>query len=99
LAQLNLSSDVATIPRVDGLRINEVKAYITAGTLPAQVISDFEHRMAASDFRLPSGYRIEYGGEAAKRDKAVQNLLTGVAMLVALIMPHLSFPSGPFESQ
>ncbi len=89
LAQLNLSSDVATIPRVDGLRMNEVKAYITAGTLPAQVISEFEHRMAVSDFRLPPGYRMEYGGEAAKRDEAVQNLLADVAMLVALIVATL----------
>lgn len=89
LAQLNVSSDVATIPRIDGLRMNEVKAYITAGTLPAEVISEFEDRLSQSGFRLPPGYRMEYGGEAAKRDEAVQNLLADVSVLVALIVATL----------
>jgi multidrug efflux pump subunit AcrB len=67
LARLNLTSDVATISRVDGQRMNEVKAYITAGTLPAEVISEFERRVAASDFRLPAGYslRLRLHGDRA----------------------------------
>ncbi len=89
LTQLNLASEVATIPHIDGQRMNEVKAYITAGTLPAEVVTEFERRMAASDFRLPAGYSIDYGGEAAKRNEAVRNLLADVAVLVALMVATL----------
>ena len=70
--------------------MNEVKAYITAGTLPSEVVSEFEHRMRR--IRLSIALPVtgmEYGGEASKRDEAVQNLLADVAMLVSLIVATL----------
>lgn len=89
LATEELSSDVGAIPRLDGQRMNEIKAYITAGTLPSRVIAEYERRRSASDFVLPEGYSMQYGGEAAKRDEAVGNLLANAVMLFALILVTL----------
>ncbi len=89
LASTELSSDVGAIHRSNGQRMNEIKAYITAGTLPSRVIAEFETRKRASDFVLPEGYSMQFGGEAAKRDEAVGNLLANAAVLFALILVTL----------
>jgi multidrug efflux pump subunit AcrB len=89
LAELELSSEVGSISRINGERVNEVKAYLTAGTLPSKVVSEFGRRFAQSDFELPTGYAIEYGGESAKRDEAVGNLLADAVVLFSLILVTL----------
>ena len=86
LAKLGLASEGAAITHINGERMNEVKAYITAGTLPSDVLREFERRLGKSDFRLPSGYTLEYGGESAKRDEAVTNLLAAAVVLFALML-------------
>jgi multidrug efflux pump subunit AcrB len=89
LARPSLQSDVGSIQRFNRQRVNEVKAYITAGTLPAQVIAEFQQRLAASDWQLPPGYSLQYGGEEAKRNTAVDDLLADLAVLVALMFAAL----------
>ena len=71
---------------IHGQRMNEVKAYLTAGTLPSEVIAELERRRDEAGFRLPAGYTMVYGGEAAKRDEAVGNLLANAVILFALIL-------------
>ncbi|MEX2578006.1 MAG: efflux RND transporter permease subunit [Verrucomicrobiales bacterium] len=89
LGELNLDSEVASIPRIDGRRVNEVRGYVTAGTLPDQVVSEFKERLAESDFALPPGYSLEYAGEAAERDEAVRGLMADIGILIALIIATL----------
>jgi multidrug efflux pump subunit AcrB len=86
---MNLSSEVASIPRIDGKRTNEIKAYITAGTLPHLVITEFKQKLEDSGFTLPPGYSMEYGGEAAKRDEAVGNLMSDIPLLIMLMIATL----------
>lgn len=86
LGNVALSGEVAAIPHLNGERMNEVKAYTSAGILPASVVSLFEQRLAAANFELPRGYSMEYGGEAAQRDQAVTDLLASGAMLCTLIL-------------
>jgi multidrug efflux pump subunit AcrB len=88
LAQINLEPEIATIPRFNGRRMNEVQAFITAGVLPAEVLSNLEARLAA-DFELPPGYSFEFGGEAAKRDEAIGNLMASVSVLLVLMVATL----------
>ena len=90
------TADVGAIVRVDGQRVNEVKAYITAGVLPAIVISDFRQRLSQSGFTLPDGYEMTFGGESEKRSDAVNSLMAnGVAlfllMLLTLVLSFMSF--------
>lgn len=89
VADISLVPDVATIARYDGERINTVQAFLTAGALPDSVLTQFQQKLAESDFELPPGYRIEYGGEADARGSAVGNLLASVGVLLILMVATL----------
>ena len=97
LAEVSLQPEVAAIPHFNSKRMNEVRAYITAGVLPAQVLGDFQQRLAESGFELPPGYELKYGGEADKRDQAVGNLLSSVGVLMVLMVATLVLSFGSFR--
>lgn len=86
IADFELGSDVAAIVRINGERTNEVKAYLEAGVLPAVALEDFQRRLADSDFQLPRGYQLEFGGEGAERSAAVQRLIANASLLFALMI-------------
>lgn len=81
------------IPRRNGQRVNTIEAYIVSGVLPAQVLNDVKDKVAA--IKLPASYRIEIGGESAKRNEAVGNLLSNIILVVTLLLATvvLSFNS------
>ena len=89
VADISLVPDLATIEHYDGERINTVQAFLTAGALPDSVLTQFQQQLADSDFALPKGYRIEYGGEADARGSAVGNLLASVGVLLILMVATL----------
>lgn len=89
LAKIELVPEISGIPRFNNRRMNEVQAFIPAGVLPATVLRDFQQRLADSDFRLPPGYEMRLGGEAAKRDDAIRNLLANVGVLIVLMAATL----------
>ncbi|MEO0534157.1 MAG: efflux RND transporter permease subunit [Cyanobacteria bacterium P01_A01_bin.123] len=89
IADLSLIPDLAQITRKDGQRINTVQGFITAGALPDNVLTRFKQRLEETNFTLPSGYRLEYGGEADARGDAVGNLLSTVGVLVILMTATL----------
>lgn len=97
LAEMSLEAEISAIPHFNTQRMNEVKAYIRAGILPGEVLANFRERLAASDFELPPGYRLEYGGEADKRDQAVGNLLSSVGVLGVLMTATLVLSFGSFR--
>ncbi len=59
------------------------------GALPDSVLAQFQQRLEAGDFALPSGYRIEYGGEADAKGSEVGNLLASVGVLLILMVATL----------
>jgi len=96
LAKVKLEPEVSVIPHFNTRRMNEVQSYITAGVLPAEVLSEFQARLAASGFEMPAGYSYELGGEASKRDDAIGNLMSsvgvlGVLMVATLVLSFSSF--------
>ncbi|MFT5526305.1 MAG: multidrug efflux pump subunit AcrB [Pirellulaceae bacterium] len=96
IATVELGAEIPSVPHFNGRRMNEVQAFITAGVLPAEVLGRFEERLAESDFKLPPGYSYEYGGEAAKRNDAIGNLMAnvgvlGVLMVATLVLSFSSF--------
>jgi multidrug efflux pump subunit AcrB len=86
LAEFKLDSDVGAIVRIDGRRVNEVKAYLVAGVLPSAVVEEFTQRLRDSEFALPAGYQLEFGGEAEQRSNAVNNLIANAVVLFALML-------------
>ena len=69
--------------------MNEIQVYIPAGVLPSKILNAFKHRLEAADLVLPPGYTIRYGGESAKRDEAINNLMANVGVLLVLMTATL----------
>ena len=97
IAEVEMSSEIAAISHYNGARMNEVQAYIKAGVLPAKVLADFQTNLEQSEFQLPAGYRLEWGGEASKRNDAVGNLLANVGVLMVLMVATLVLSFSSFR--
>ncbi len=98
IADVRLEPQRAVITRFNGRRVNEVQSFITAGTLPSNVLGDLQQKIQAVGFarRLPAGYSLEVGGEASERDAAVNRLMANVSvlavgMVAALVLALASF--------
>ncbi len=89
LAEFDLEPEFGAITHLASLRMNEIQVYIPAGVLPSTVLNAFQDRLAAADFELPSGYALTYGGESAKRDEAVGNLIASTGVLLVLMIATL----------
>ena len=98
LGQINLVPETAIITRRNGQRINTVQGFITAGVLPSTVLADFQQRLNDSNFQLPPGYSMEWGGESATRNEAVGNLLSTAGILIVLMVFTLVLSFNSFRS-
>jgi multidrug efflux pump subunit AcrB len=75
VADFELVPESPTLVRRDGVRVNNVQAMLVPYTLIAESLKDFRRRLEGSDFRLPAGYRLEFGGEAEERGEALDRLV------------------------
>lgn len=96
VGEIELIPDLAVIRRRDGQRVNIVQGFITAGSLPASILAEFQQRLQKSHFQLPAGYSFEFGGESEERGTAVANILStvgvlGVLMAATLVLTFNSF--------
>ncbi|KYC35869.1 acriflavine resistance protein B [Scytonema hofmannii PCC 7110] len=96
VGEVQLVPDLAVIPRRDRRRVNIIQGFITAGALPAVVLSEFQQRIQLKKLQLPPGYTLEFGGEAEERGTAIANLLStvgvlGVLMTATLVLTFNSF--------
>ncbi len=97
LGKINLVPEIAIITRRNGQRVNKVQGFITAGVLPSTVLADFQQRLSDSNFQLPPGYTMEWGGESAERNDAVGNLLSTVGVLIVLMVATLVLSFNSFR--
>ena len=86
LGAFDLAADPGAIIRLDGQRVNEIKAYIQAGVLPSQVLSQIKARLENSGLRLSGNTRIEIGGEAEKRSAAISTLAANLVLIISLMV-------------
>ena len=98
LATFDLEPEYGAISHLDSQRMNEIQVYITAGVLPSSVLTKFQSQLAESGFQIPAGYHLRYGGESAKRDEAVGNLIASVGILVVLMIATLVMSFGSFRT-
>ena len=98
LGQINLVPETAIITRRNGQRVNTVQAFITAGVLPSAVLANFKQRLSDSNFQLPPGYDLEWGGESAERNEAVGNLLSSTGILIVVMVTILVLSFNSFRS-
>ncbi len=86
VAESYLAPSWSVITRRNAERVQLVQGYLVADALPAVSMAQLDAKLQAAidagEIRLPPGYRIETGGEAAERDEAVSQLLASVVLLV-----------------
>ena len=86
LVRAELSPDVSLITRRHGERVNIVSAFVQPFTLPGKALADFRARLDAGGFRVPAGYRLEYGGESEGSGEARAALISVFAPLLILMI-------------
>ena len=89
LGKLEISPDRAVITRRDRRRLNNVQGFLQSGVLPSIAVGKLRQKLEASDFEVPPGYELKFGGEAAERDRAVGNLLASAGTLAVLMCSTL----------
>ncbi|MDG2220951.1 MAG: efflux RND transporter permease subunit [Rubripirellula sp.] len=97
LASIDVIPLGGTVTRFNHRRMNEVQAYTKAGVLPDPVLEDLKLRLKEGAFQPPPGYSIEFGGESAKRNEAIGNLLVNVFTLSIIVIATLVLSFGSFR--
>ncbi len=98
LGEFELVPQLAQISRRNEQRVNTVQGFITAGTLPSEVLANFQAALAARGFETPPGYYTEVGGEQAESGSAVGALLAYVGLLLLLMGTTLVLSLRSFRS-
>jgi HAE1 family hydrophobic/amphiphilic exporter-1 len=84
LAEINLDESLASISHRDSQRIVTVTGAVSAGTLPNQVLKDFQDKVA--NYHLPDGYSVTYGGENEENAESVQSIINAMGITLILII-------------
>lgn len=84
VAHLSLQPSNGAISRRNGERVNTVQAFVQYGVLPEEVLKNVQAAIAAADFQLPQGYRMQTGGDSDARDDTLNNLLAPLGLIVTL---------------
>ncbi|MCU4653243.1 efflux RND transporter permease subunit [Roseibacterium sp. SDUM158016] len=84
VADVRLEPGEGTITRHNGERANTVQAFLLRGILPEEALSEIRATMEAEGFALPTGYRLEIGGDSDARSSTVNNLLAPLGLIVTL---------------
>ncbi|GAB5560804.1 MAG: efflux RND transporter permease subunit [Synoicihabitans sp.] len=89
MGELELRPSSGGITRRNSERVNIVRGYTRNGALPIEVTNAVKTALDASDFTLPSGYRLEVGGDSENQSEAVGNLTLYLPVLSLLTMAIL----------
>ncbi|MDJ0899936.1 MAG: efflux RND transporter permease subunit [Xenococcus sp. MO_188.B8] len=97
LGQLSLVPETATITRRNARRVNIVQGLVTVGILPSTILADFKEGLLNSDFQLPPGYDLEWGGEAEESNESVSHLMVWVVPVLILMLTTLVLSFNSFR--
>ncbi|GAA3957457.1 efflux RND transporter permease subunit [Allohahella marinimesophila] len=96
LGDLTLEPSASRIERFNGERVNSIKGYVQAGTLPSTAVKHFDALVDAQGLDIPPGYALEWGGDAEARSDSVGDLMAkvlplSVLMLATIVLTFSSF--------
>ncbi|PSB06756.1 acriflavine resistance protein B, partial [Pleurocapsa sp. CCALA 161] len=97
LGKVQVKPELAQVSHYNGQRVNTVQAFLTAGTLPAEILSQFQAKLAANNFVLPPGYTYEFGGEAEEKNDALGGLVSTVGVLIIIMIAVLVLSLRSFQ--
>lgn len=96
--EFQVQSQPATILRLDGNRVNEIRGYLQVGFLPSSVLDAIRKGIDELDLQMPDGYRVEFGGENERRSNATSNLFALVPVFLMLMLALIVTIFGTFEA-
>lgn len=96
LGQVQLQPELAQITHYNGQRVNTVQGFLKAGVLPAEILSQFQAKLADRNFDLPPGYTFAFGGEEEERSDAVGGLISTVGVITVVMIAVLVLSLGSF---
>lgn len=88
VATVELKPSLDTITRIDQKRTAVLSAGVSAGTIPNQVVAEFQKRVA-KEYALPGGYSIAYGGENEQNAESVRSIIMAMGIAIILIVATL----------
>ena len=97
LAELKLEPSEGAIVRRNGERTNTVQVFLVPDLLPEEALQDVQTALAASGFTLPTGYRLELGGDSDARSSTVGNLMASVGLIVTLTIATIALTFNSFR--
>lgn len=89
LSTVDLVPELAVIPRRNGQRVNTVEAFVAPGVLPSTVLKHLKQALKTSDFQLPPGHVLEFGGESEERSQALTGLFSKIPIFLVLMIASL----------
>ena len=96
LGKVELKPELAQITRYNGQRVNTIQGFLTAGVLPAEILSQFQAILSQNNFDLPPGYSYEFGGESEERSDAIGGLVSTVGVIIVVMVAVLVLSLGSF---
>ncbi|MCR9107141.1 MAG: efflux RND transporter permease subunit [Gammaproteobacteria bacterium] len=86
VASMSIDPSVVSIPHREGQRVNTIGAYLLSDVLPDTVATQLQTLMESKGYQVPPGYRIEFGGEQAKRSESIAGLASSVPLIFVLLI-------------
>lgn len=88
VAKVELKPSVGTITHIDQKKAVLLSAGAEGKTRPNEIVSAFQKKVA-SEFTLPEGYSIVYGGENEENQESVTSIINAMIIAMALILSTL----------
>lgn len=97
LGAMRLVPAEGDIHRRNGERTNTVQGFVQYGVLPEEALKQVRALLAESGFEMPSGYRLEFGGDSDARGETLNNLLSSVGLIVTLTIATIVLTFNSFR--
>jgi multidrug efflux pump len=89
LGDFSLSPTVAGITRENGVRVNNIEAFLVPGATAIDVSRQVEQKLQDLKFSMPKGYRFKMAGDANEQQQALGQLSTYAPVLLVLMITTL----------
>ncbi|GAB5387680.1 MAG: efflux RND transporter permease subunit [Alphaproteobacteria bacterium] len=97
ISTISVKPAASTIARRNGERVNTVQGFIIRGVLPEEALQDVQQALTAADFKLPTGYRMELGGDSDERASTLNDLLASLGLIITLSIAVIALTFNSFR--
>jgi HAE1 family hydrophobic/amphiphilic exporter-1 len=95
VAKIELKPSVDTITRIDQKRVVLLSASAEGEARPAAILAEFEKKF--TDYDLPAGYEIFYGGENETNNESVLSIVRAMVLAFFLIIATMIIQFNSFK--